>query len=158
MLNIGDNAPDFSLPNQQDEIISISNKKGKWLVVYFYPKDNTPGCTLEGISFTALAKEFYKLDTEIIGISRDSTSIHKKFIEKNNLNVNLLSDPDKKTHEKYEVWKLKKNYGKESMGTERSTFLITPDGKIAKCWRKVKVNGHAEEVLEELKKFKNNYK
>jgi len=144
-------SPSFSLNDKEGKKHSLNDYIGKWVVLYFYPKDNTSGCTKEAISFTEKKKEFEKLGAVIIGISTDSEQSHKRFAEKHNLNIMLLSDPEHKVIEKYGAWGKKKLYGKEYYGTVRSTFLINPDGEIVQEWRKVKVDGHAEEVLKTLK-------
>jgi peroxiredoxin Q/BCP len=154
MLEIGNKAPDFCLPNQDSEEVCLRDLQGSWVVLYFYPKDNTPGCTTEALDFTALKSEFEKLGATILGISPDSIKRHCNFIEKKNLKITLLSDEEKEVAQKYGVWQLKKMYGKEYMGIVRSTFLINQDGEIAYIWPKVKVKGHAQEVLEKLKELK----
>ena len=154
MLQIGDTAPDFCLPNQDNEEVCLRDLQGSWVVLYFYPKDNTPGCTTEALDFTALKSEFEKEGAIILGVSPDSVKKHQNFIAKKELGITLLSDEDKEVLKKYGVWQLKKNFGKEYMGVVRSTFLIDPDGKIAYIWPKVKVKGHAQEVLGKLKELK----
>jgi peroxiredoxin Q/BCP len=145
-LKVGDPAPDFCLPDKDNKEVCLKDFKGKYVVVYFYPKDNTPGCTTEAIGFTGILPELQKLNSDVIGISPDSPESHTKFIEKKNLKVTLLSDLDKKVIKSYGKWGKKKFKGKEYMGVTRSTFLINPEGKIAHVWPKVSVNGHAEEV------------
>jgi len=157
MLKIGDKAPDFCLPNQDNEEICLRDFAGSWVVLYFYPKDNTPGCTTEALEFTALKDEFEKEGAIILGVSPDPVKRHQNFVQKKNLAITLLSDEEKEVAKKYGVWQLKKLYGKEYMGIVRTTFLIDPDGKIAYIWPKVKVKGHAQEVLEKLKELKANY-
>lgn len=152
-IKIGDKAFDFQLPDQNDNVRSLDEFKGKWVVLYFYPKDNTSGCTREAIDFTNAREEFEKLNAVIIGVSPDSTKSHRKFQSKHNLNITLLSDPEHKIIEKYGAWVLKKMYGREYYGVQRSTFLIDPDGKIAYMWKKVKVKGHVEAVLNKLKEL-----
>jgi len=157
MLNNNDKAPEFCLPNQDSEEICLRDFIGSWVVLYFYPKDNTPGCTTEALDFTALKSEFEKEGATIFGVSPDSVKKHCNFIVKKELSITLLSDEDKDIAKAYDVWQLKKNYGREYMGIVRSTFLINPDGKVAHIWSKVKVKNHAKEVLEkliELKKVK----
>ena len=146
-------APAFTLLDSEENKVSLKNYNSKWLVLYFYPRDNTPGCTTEAVDFTCIAEKFKKAGAEIIGVSPDSVTTHQKFINKHNLGIKLLSDPDHKIIEKYGAWQLKKMYGKENWGVVRSTFLIGPDGKIKKIWSKVKVKGHAEEVLSILKEI-----
>ena len=139
MIKAGSKAPDFKLPNQDDKIISLKDFAGKWIVLYFYPKDNTSGCTKEACDFTDLLKDYERLDAVVLGVSPDSIESHRNFIKKYNLKINLLSDPDKKVHKAYGAWGKKKNYGKEYKGVIRSTFIISPDGKIADMWTNVKV-------------------
>ena len=153
MLQIGDKAPDFCLPNQDEIEICLRDFKGKWVVLYFYPKDNTPGCTTEALDFTQNIEEFEKLNAVVVGISPDSPKKHKNFIEKKNLKVILLSDENKEVLKLYDVWKLKKMYGKEYMGVVRSTYLIDPDGIIKQIWTNVKVKGHVQKVKETLKEL-----
>ncbi|MFZ1107396.1 MAG: thioredoxin-dependent thiol peroxidase [Rhodomicrobium sp.] len=152
MLQEGDAAPDFALPGADGKIKKLSALKGRFKVVYFYPKDDTSGCTKEAQNFTELKAEFEKLNAEVIGISPDSPKSHAKFRDKYELQVTLLSDEEKGAIEAYGVWVEKKMYGKSYMGVERSTFLIGPDGKIAQAWRGVKVPGHAAAVLDAIKK------
>ena len=147
-LKIGDRAPAFSLPANGARTVSLSDFARRKLVVFFYPKDNTPGCTTEAIDFTAAIKDFDKADTAIIGVSADSVKKHENFIEKHNLGITLLSDEDQKMLNDYGVWVEKNMYGRKFMGIERATFLIGADGKIEQIWRKVKVKGHVEAVLE----------
>ncbi|WP_420414849.1 thioredoxin-dependent thiol peroxidase [Roseibium sp.] len=147
-LALGDAAPDFDLEADGGSRISLSALKGQPVVVYFYPKDNTPGCTKEAIAFTDQIEDFKKLGTAIVGISPDTARKHDNFIAKHNLAVRLGADTEKTTAEAYGVWVEKSMYGKKYMGVERATFLVDADGKIAQIWRKVKVAGHAEAVLE----------
>ena len=149
-LNIGDNAPGFSLPDTNENEISNNDFTGKWLVLYFYPKDNTSGCTVEAIDFTAKIKEFANLNAAVVGVSPDSCKSHQNFTRKHDLKVNLLSDPEKKMLQEYGVWQEKSMYGRKYMGVVRTTYLVNPNGKIAAIWPKVKVKGHAEEVLGKL--------
>ncbi|MBZ0266094.1 peroxiredoxin [bacterium] len=154
MPNVGEKAPDFCLPNQDDKEVCMKEYKGSWLVLYFYPKDNTSGCTLEAQEFTTNLNDFKGLNAQIIGISPDSPKSHRNFIEKYDLKITLLSDPEHDALEKFGAWKLKKNYGREYMGVQRSTYLINPDGEIAAAWQNVRVKGHVDAVrmkLEELK-------
>ncbi len=148
---IGETAPDFCLPDYNGEKHCLKDYRGKWVVLYFYPKDNTSGCTTEAKEFTAMKEEFENLNAVIIGISKDSPKSHAKFIEKHELGILLLSDENHEIHEKYGAWGKKKNYGREYYGTIRSTFIIDPNGKIIKEWKNVRVKGHVEKVLEELK-------
>ncbi|MEM7556265.1 MAG: thioredoxin-dependent thiol peroxidase [Cyanobacteria bacterium P01_A01_bin.84] len=147
-------APSFTIDNQHGEPVSLKDFQGKWLVLYFYPKDNTPGCTTEAQDFSTYKQEFADLNTEILGVSTDSEESHRKFIDKRNLSINLLSDRNHEVADIYRVWRLKKFMGKEYMGIERSTFLIKPDQTIAHSWFKVRTKGHAEAVLNKLKDLK----
>jgi peroxiredoxin Q/BCP len=147
----GSKAPNFKLKNQNGETISLSDFKGKNVVLYFYPKDDTSGCTAEACSFRDDFPKFEKTDAVILGVSPDSVESHKKFEQKYRLNFNLLSDEKKEILQKYEIWKEKNMYGRKYMGVERTTYIIGPEGKIKKIFRKVKVSGHNKEVLEALK-------
>ncbi len=147
-LAVGDVAPDFELEGDGGNKVSLSALKGKPVVVYFYPKDDTPGCTKEAIAFTEQSDAFAKLGVTIIGLSPDTAAKHNKFIAKHNLAIRLGADTEKEVAEAYGVWVEKSMYGKKYMGVERSTFLVGADGKIAEIWRKVKVPGHADAVLE----------
>ena len=146
-LAAGDMAPDFTLQTNGGGEVSLSALRGAPVVVYFYPKDDTSGCTTEARDFTALAEEFEKAGTKVIGVSPDSVKSHDKFAAKHGLNVLLASDEEKSMLSAYGVWKEKSMYGRTYMGVERTTFLIDADGRIAAIWRKVKVAGHAEAVL-----------
>lgn len=150
-INEGDTAPDFSLPGDSGQTVVLSELKGQKVVLFFYPKDNTPGCTKEAIGFSENLDAFKAIGTKIIGMSPDSATKHDKFKAKHDLTVTLAADEEKTTLEAYGVWVEKSMYGKKYMGVERSTFLINEDGKIIKIWRKVKVPGHVEAVLETLK-------
>ena len=150
MLKVGDKAPEVTLPNQDEVEISLRDLEGKWVVLYFYPKDNTPGCTTEACEFTEALPTFDGLNAVVLGISPDSPKKHSNFIAKKDLLITLLADENKEVCEKYGVWQLKKNYGKEYMGVVRSTFLISPEGKIEALWEKVRVKGHVEAVKEKL--------
>ncbi len=154
MLEVGTKAPEFCLPNQDENEVCLRDIKGKWIVLYFYPKDNTPGCTTEACDFTANVPHFEDLDAVILGVSPDSPKKHRNFIEKKDLDITLLSDEDKKLCEEYGVWQLKKMCGREYMGVVRTTFLINPDGNIAEIWNKVRVKGHVEKVKERLAELK----
>ena len=147
LISEGDRAPVFTLPGAGMEKISLAKFKGKKVVLYFYPKDDTSGCTKESIEFNDLKDKFARAGTLVIGLSPDPVEKHVKFQEKYNLNQPLASDESKETLLAYGVWIEKSMYGRKYMGVERSTFLIDEKGKIAKIWRKVKVPGHAEEVL-----------
>ena len=151
MIKEGEKAPNFILDSDDGKRISLSDFQGKKIVLYFYPKDNTPGCTQEAIEFQNLSKKFGNINAVILGISKDSIESHKKFKNKYDLNFTLLSDPKAKVQKLYGVWKEKNLYGKKFMGTERSTFLINEKGIVEKIYRKVKVKGHAEACLLELK-------
>jgi thioredoxin-dependent peroxiredoxin len=151
MLSEGDAAPNPSFTTAAGTLASIAEFKGKKLVLYFYPKDDTTGCTKEAQEFTSLASDLAKAGAEIVGISKDSVKSHAKFIGKYDLKVALGSDEDGAVCEAFGVWVEKSMYGKKYMGIERSTFLIGADGKIARIWRKVKVAGHAADVLEAAK-------
>jgi len=148
MLEISQKAPDFSLPNENGDIISLSDFKGKKLVLYFYPKDSTPGCTTEAKDFTARKQDFDIAGTVILGASKDSIKRHQNFINKQDLKINLISDEEGILCEAYGVWILKKLYGREYMGIERATFLIDGEGIIRNIWRKVKIKGHVNAALE----------
>jgi len=150
-LSEGDTAPNFCLEDENGDEHCLEKYKGQWVVVYFYPKDNTPGCTQEAKDFSCMAGDFGSLNTVVLGISSDSLESHKKFRLKHELDVILLSDPDHKALEKYGAWGEKKMYGKLFMGTTRSTYLVDPEGKIVRAWPKVKVKGHVEEVLDAIK-------
>jgi thioredoxin-dependent peroxiredoxin len=139
-------APLFCLPDSSQKRTCLSDFFGKWVVLYFYPKDNTPGCTLEAMQFSQAMEEFAKLGTRVIGISQDSPEHHVKFIERHDLTVLLLSDTDHEVLKLYDAWQPKTMFGKEFLGTIRTTFLIDPRGIIVKVWRKVSVKGHAEAV------------
>ena len=153
MLNAGDKAPEFCLPDKDRAKVCLKDFKGGWTVLYFYPKDNTSGCTLEAVHFTNARKEFEKLNAVILGISPDSPESHCRFAEKHELGITLLSDPEHKVLQSYGVWQKKRMYGREFWGVVRSTFLVDPQGKIRQMWPKVKVAGHIEEVLNQLKEL-----
>ncbi len=151
MVSEGDVAPGFELTRDGGGTVTLDQFKGKPVVLYFYPKDDTSGCTKEAVDFSALAEEFSAAGAEIIGVSPDPVKSHDKFKAKHELSVTLASDEEKETLQAYGVWGEKKMYGKTYMGVERSTFLIDGNGKVARVWRKVKVPGHAETVLEAVK-------
>ena len=151
MLEVGKKAPDFSLLNQDEKKISLKDYIGQKVVLYFYPKDDTSGCTKEACSFSDDLPKFSKIDAVILGVSPDSVKSHKKFSEKYKLKFDLLADDEKDLVEKYGVWKEKSMYGRKYMGVERTTFIIDEKGKIKKIFNKVKVDGHNKEVLEALK-------
>ena len=150
-LNIGDIAPAFTLPRDDGGQVSLTDYAGQSVVLYFYPRDDTPGCTKEAIGFTEMSAEFAAANTVVIGASKDSVQKHDKFREKHSLGVVLVSDEESDLCETYGVWVEKNMYGRTYMGIERATFLIGPDGKIAQIWRKVKVPGHVEAVLEAVR-------
>lgn len=150
-VSIGKKVPQFSLPATGNQTIKLSELKGKNIVIYFYPKDSTPGCTLEGQDFRDNIRKFSSRNTRILGVSRDSLASHEKFKEKQKFNFDLISDEDEKLCSLFDVIKEKNMYGKKFMGVERSTFLIDEKGILRNEWRKVKVKGHVEEVLEAVK-------
>ncbi|UWQ94195.1 peroxiredoxin [Rhodobacteraceae bacterium M385] len=148
MLETGHPAPDFTLPRDGGTTLTLSDQRPKAVVLFFYPKDDTPGCTKEAIAFTGLEAAFAEANTTLIGISKDTATKHDKFIAKHDLSIALVSDAEHDTCEQYGTWVEKNMYGKKYMGIERATYLIDSDGNIAQIWRKVKVPGHAEAVLE----------
>ena len=151
-LKPGDAAPAFSMPGSGTSgTLTLTDYQGSYLVLYFYPKDSTPGCTTEALDFTAQKESFSGLNAEIIGVSRDSTKKHDNFIAKKELGIVLGADLDGKVTEDYGVWVEKSMYGKTYMGIQRATFLIGPDGKIVEVWPKVRVKGHVDAVLETLR-------
>jgi len=150
-VKVGDKAPDFTLPSDGGGKVSLKTLKGKKVVLYFYPKDDTPGCTTEACSFRDAMPDFRRVDAVIIGISKDSVTRHDKFRAKYNLPFALASDEDGEIVEAYGSWVEKSLYGKKYMGIDRSTFLIDEKGVIRNIWRKVKVNGHVDEVLKAVK-------
>ncbi|MEI6444109.1 MAG: peroxiredoxin [Nostocales cyanobacterium ELA583] len=149
---IGQPAPNFLTPDQNNNLVNLADLN-QWIVLYFYPKDNTPGCTTQAQDFTELSSEFITLGANIIGVSPDSATSHCKFIDKYNLSITLLTDPERQLIEAYGAWRLKKFMGKEYMGVARSTFLISPDKIIAYAWPNVKTKGHAEAVLKKIKEL-----
>ncbi len=151
MLEPTDIAPDFTLPRDGGTDVTLSALRGKPVVLFFYPRDDTPGCTKESIGFSLERAAFAELGAEVIGISKDTVAKHEKFIAKHELTVPLVSDAEGSVCEEYGTWVEKNMYGRKSMGIERSTFLIDAEGKIARIWRKVKVAGHVEDVLEATK-------
>ena len=150
MVEEGAKAPAISLPDQTGHVHNLSDYLGKWVVLYFYPKDDTPGCTIESCGFRDAKPKYDALNAVIFGISCDDEKSHTKFVEKFDLPFNLLADTEKKTVEDYGVYKEKSMYGKKYMGIERTTFLVDPDGNIAKIYRKVKPKGHEVEVLSDI--------
>ena len=153
MLEIGDAIPEFCLANQDEEEICFRDIKGRWAVIYFYPKDNTPGCTTEACDFTAALPDFTGMEAIILGVSPDSPKKHRNFIEKKDLKITLLADESKELCKSFGMWQLKKFMGREYMGVVRSTFLIAPDGTLAYKWEKVRVKNHVLEVKEKLKEL-----
>lgn len=151
MLENGIKAPDFTLKDKDGNEVSLSDLRGKRVVLYFYPRDNTPGCTRQACAFAAAYSEFRSIDAVVIGISKDSEASHRKFAEKHSLPFILLSDPDLEAIKAYDVWQEKKNYGKVSMGVVRTTYVINADGVIEKVMPKVKPDTNAAEILEYLK-------
>jgi peroxiredoxin Q/BCP len=150
----GSAIPDFDLESDSGERLTPADFAGRWLVLYFYPKDNTPGCTREAQDFTKAAARLKKLGAEVVGVSRDSTKSHCGFKEKIGIGFRLLSDPDLKVHRAFGAWGKKVMYGKEVEGVIRSTFLVGPEGKLLKAWRSVKVDGHVEKVLAALQELR----
>ncbi len=146
----GKPAPAFTLKNQDEEDVSLSDFRGQWVILYFYPKDNTPGCTNEACDFTAALPAFDEKKAVILGVSPDSPKSHRNFMARHDLKLTLLSDPDHEALAPYGAWAKKKNYGREYMGVARSTFIIDPDGNVAAEWKNVKVKGHVEAVEKKL--------
>ena len=152
-MKIGEFAPDFAAIDRHNNSISLQDFKNQWLALYFYPKDNTPGCTTQAIEFTEKLPQFQALNTQVVGISPDSIASHGKFITKHNLEIILLSDPEHQIAETYGVWQLKKFMGKEYLGIVRSTFLLDPSGKITQIWSNVRVKNHVDAVLDAVKQL-----
>jgi peroxiredoxin Q/BCP len=152
-IRVGTKAPAFTLANQDDKKVSLKDLQGQWVVLYFYPKDDTPGCTTEACEFTASLAQFANLSAKVVGVSPDPPESHRKFIAKHKLKIELLSDPERKVLEKYGAWGEKNMYGKKTMGVIRSTVLIDPEGRVAHHWPKVKAQGHAQAVNEKLTKL-----
>jgi len=154
-INPGDAAPaDIELDIWPQGRLKLADLKGQWVILYFYPKDNTPGCTAESCEFRDALPDFSAADARIIGVSRDSLKSHARFTEKQGLNFPLISDAEEALCKAFDVIRIKKMYGRESPGVERSTFIINPEGNIASAWRKVSVKGHVEEVLNTLKELR----
>ena len=153
-IGVGSEAPAFCLPNQDGETVCLDSFRGKWVVLYFYPKDNSKGCTLEALDFTLNKDAFEELGATVIGVSPDSVKSHQSFCQKHGLTITLLSDPEHEALERYGVWQLKKMYGREFHGVVRSTFLVDPEGRLAHEWRKVRVKGHVDVVKEKLLELK----
>ena len=143
----GTAAPDISLPDESGTVRRLADQRGRWTVLYFYPEDDTPGCTVEACQFRDLHVEIHDTGADVWGVSPDGAASHQRFREKFDLPFTLLSDPDHELADKYGAWQLKSNYGRQYWGIQRSTFLIDPDGRIARAWPKVKADGHAAEVL-----------
>ena len=154
MISIGDNAPQFTLSTNGGDQFSLADAAGKYLILYFYPKDDTPGCTKEAIGFSEASAAFDAQNAMVVGVSRDTVKKHDKFIGKYDLRIPLISDEEGGLCEAFGTWVEKNMYGKTYMGIERATFLISPDGKVLHIWRKVKVRGHVEEVLAQLQSLK----
>ena len=149
-LEVGNKAPNFTLPDQNGDSVRLDDFAGKWLIVYFYPRDDTPGCTIEAKEFTDSKKYFEVNGATIMGVSPDNEAKHCKFIDKHGLKIDLLADCEKSMLSDYGVWQEKSMYGKTYMGVVRTTYLIDPDGNIAEAWTKVKAKGHADAVLKRL--------
>ncbi|MBI2775862.1 MAG: peroxiredoxin [Chloroflexi bacterium] len=145
--NPGELAPDFALPDETGALHALADQRGRWTVIYFYPADDTPGCSTEACQFRDVDAQVRDTGAEVWGISPDGAASHRKFREKFELPFTLLSDEDHAVAERYGAWTLKTNYGRESMGIQRSTFLVDPDGRVARSWPRVKADGHAAEVL-----------
>jgi len=153
MVEVGDTAPLFCLPDSDRTEVCLKSYLGQWVVLYFYPRDNTSGCTREAVDFTNALSHLGELNAEVLGVSPNSPESHKKFAEKRGLKIMLLSDEGHEVMEAYGVWAVKRMYGKEGYGVIRSTFLINPQGHIAHLWRSVKVKGHVDEVLMTLNRL-----
>lgn len=153
MIKVDEKAPEFCLLNQDDIEICLRDIKGKWIVLYFYPKDNTPGCTTEACEFTDALPDFSDMDAIVLGVSPDSTQKHRNFIEKKDLDVTLLSDEDTTMMQEYGVWQMKKNFGKEYMGVVRTTFIINPEGVVKAVFEKVRVKEHVAKVKQKLQEL-----
>ncbi|MFW6061811.1 MAG: thioredoxin-dependent thiol peroxidase [Planctomycetota bacterium] len=149
LLKVGSKAPDFKLTDQDGNEVSLSDFRGQWVVLYFYPKDDTPGCTTEACEFTQLKKDFEDMDVRVVGVSPDSPESHRDFIKKHGLDIELLSDPEHHMLSQYGAWGKKE--GKEKEGVNRSTVLIDPEGKVMSNWEKVRAEGHAQEVKEKAR-------
>jgi thioredoxin-dependent peroxiredoxin len=149
-IEVGKKAPDFTLPTDDGGKIKLSTLRGKPVVLYFYPRDNTPGCTREACAFRDQQSKLAKLDATVLGVSPDTVESHEKFRDKFKLNFPLLADTEHKVAEKYGAWREKKRFGKTAMGIQRSTFIIDADGVLQKMWKSVKVDGHEEQVIKAL--------
>jgi len=154
MLEIDDSVPDFCIPNQDEEEICFRDIRGRWIVLYFYPKDNTPSCTTEACGFTTSLPDFDSLGSIVLGVSPDTPKRHRNFIKKYDLKITLLADEERDLANKFGVWQRKKSFGIEYMGIVRATFIINPEGKIAHSWKNVRVKGHIEAVKEKLTELK----
>lgn len=154
MITVGQKAPNLCLPDMNEKETCLDDFRGKWVVLYFYPKENTSGCTIEATDFSTLKDEFRALDAEIIGVSVDSAASHRGFAKKHALTITLLSDADRRVVSNWGAWGKKKLYGKEYEGTIRSTFLIDPKGTVRAVWEKVSVRNHAADVLERLRSLR----
>lgn len=150
MIEPGQPAPDFTLPDQDGKDVSLAALAGEWVVLYFYPRDDTPGCTTEACEFSESIADFRDLDAVVLGCSPDSPESHRKFIAKHDLSVTLLSDPDHEVMEQYGAWGEKTLYGRKSIGVKRSTVIIDPEGKVAHHWKAVRAKGHAAKVRERI--------
>ena len=153
-IQVGDPAPEFTLPDQNGEQHSLSEYRGHWVLIYFYPKDDTPGCTKEACAIRDNFPQFGQLDARVLGISIDSVASHKKFEQKYELPFTLLADEDKNVVRLYEVWGLKKSFGREYQGTKRMSYLVNPEGQIAKIYKSVKPKAHAQQVLGDIQALK----
>ena len=153
MLTTGQAAPDFRLPDQNGNAVSLADLKGQWVVLYFYPRDDTPGCTTQACEFTSTLNDFRALDAVVLGCSPDGAESHRRFIAKHNLEVQLLSDPSHATMQEYGAWGEKVLYGRKSLGVIRSTVLIGPDGGVAHHWKRVRAKGHAGHVAARLREL-----
>ncbi|HID73636.1 MAG TPA: peroxiredoxin [Thermoplasmata archaeon] len=152
-LNVGNEAPDFLLRDQDARDVRLSDHRGRWVVLYFYPRDNTTGCTREAVDFTARIDRFRSLGAEVLGVSPDSIGSHERFIERHGLKVRLLSDTQREVLSRYGAWGRKRMYGRESEGVIRTTYLVDPEGRVAAVWSGVRVKGHADEVLRRLEEL-----
>jgi peroxiredoxin Q/BCP len=153
MIEVSQSAPAFCLPNQDGVEVCLRDLKGRWVVLYFYPKDSTPGCTTEACDFSDALGDFDNLEATVLGVSPDSVASHQRFVNKKDLAITLLSDEEKRVLEQYGIWQLKKLYGREYMGVVRTTYLIDPEGRVAHRWDKVRVKGHVQAVKEQLSKL-----
>lgn len=154
MLNVGDMAPEFSLEDQDGEAHSLSDQRGSWVALYFYPKDDTPGCTTQACEFRDSLEQIMGVGGKVFGLSADDRESHQKFAAKHHLTFPLLVDPDRKVLEAYGAWGEKTTFGRKHMGVHRTTYLIDPEGKIARVWERVKPAGHAQEVREAIEELR----